>query len=71
MVNFVKLQYLDKFSEEKYQILTIVEFIRNRLNTIDINNPSTKKQKEFFEIFKENNMELSDIFIDKIIISAV
>ena len=46
-----------------------MEFIRNRLNTIDINNPSTKKQKEFFEIFKENNMELSDIFIDKIIVS--
>lgn len=68
-LNFVQKQYLDRFSDEKFQILTTLEFIQIQLNLLDINNPKTEKQNEFFHVLKENNMTLNDVFIDKIIVS--
>lgn len=67
-INFVKTHYLEKFSDERYYILTIIEFIKNQLKTIDINNPKSIEQQNLFNIFKENKMNLNDIFIDKIIV---
>ena len=44
-LNFVKPQYLERFSDEKYQVLTILEFLTNQLTALDIDNPKQIHKK--------------------------
>lgn len=73
-IHFVKNKNIEKFTSEKYHIYTIIEYIKDIIKNINLDEviefEKNKKRKDFFKVLKQNNLTLFDIFVDKIIINS-